>query len=55
MSLSNIKGKLTRSELKNIMAGSGVYTGSCGDECDSDDHCGGNKCPKCDTRKKVCA
>ncbi|WP_144444559.1 hypothetical protein [Flavobacterium sp. 9] len=28
MSLSNIKGRLTRSELKTIMAGSGVYDGN---------------------------
>ncbi|PIF34326.1 hypothetical protein CLU81_4965 [Flavobacterium sp. 9] len=27
MSLSNIQGRLTRSELKTIMAGSGVYDG----------------------------
>lgn len=26
----------------------------CGDECDRDDHCGGNKCPNCDTTKKGC-
>ena len=29
MSLANIKGKLSRTEMKNIMAGSGCGTGPC--------------------------
>ncbi len=37
MSLANIEGKLSRVEMKNIMAGSG--SGGC---CASDSNCGGN-------------
>ena len=37
MSLASIQGKLSRSEMKNIMAGSGG--GGC---CGSDRDCGGN-------------
>jgi len=32
MSLANIQGKLSREEMKNIMAGSG-FDGGCGDSC----------------------
>lgn len=32
MSLANIKGKLSRAEMKNIMAGSGS-SGQCGSSC----------------------
>ena len=38
MSLANIQGKLSRAEMKNIMAGSGGSGGCCG----SDRDCGGN-------------
>ncbi len=51
MSLANIQGKLSRAEMKNIMAGSGESCGRTGDKCyNSDDccyHCvndGGLKC-----------
>lgn len=40
MSLSNIQGRLTRSELKIIMAGSGVYDGKAYRCCDSMGRCG---------------
>lgn len=48
MSLANIKGKLTRIEMKNIMAGSGAPCG-----CGSDADCGAgapycNKQLQCD-------
>jgi len=39
MSLANIQGKLSRAEMKNIMAGCGG-TGSC--NCNNQDECGGN-------------
>lgn len=38
MSLANIQGKLSRAEMKNIMAGSGAAGGCCA----SDSNCGGN-------------
>ncbi len=38
MSLQNLKGKLSRSEMKNIMAGSAPF--DC--QCESDRDCGGN-------------
>ena len=34
MSLATIAGKLTRKEMKNIMAGSGTLSAGCGDFCD---------------------
>lgn len=46
MSLANIMGKLSRAEMKNIMAGSGSGCGGqCGDDCSGS--CGmqcGDKC-----------
>ena len=48
MSLANIQGKLSRAEMKNIMAGSG---GRCYTQCDINganfysDSCGNNPCP----------
>jgi len=37
MSLANIQGKLSRAEMKNIMADSGGVSGSnCSDSCSSD-------------------
>ena len=33
MSLANLQGKLSRAEMKNIMAGSGGSTGKNGDTC----------------------
>ncbi len=45
MSLANIQGKLSRAEMKNIMAGS-TDLGSCGNVCDSDSQCT-SRCTKC--------
>jgi hypothetical protein len=48
MSLANIQGKLSRAEMKNIMAGSG--SGQAGNRCtkfcDSTTDCSGD-CPRC--------
>ena len=46
MSLANIQGKLSRPEMKNIMAGSG--SGSCA--CGSDRDCGAGA-PHCNKNK----
>lgn len=48
MSLVNIQGKLSRAEMKNIMAGSGS---NCSDSCTSDSDCNGtgNTCNHCAT------
>ena len=46
MSLANMQGKLSRAEMKKIMAGSGVI--SCGEGCSSGTDCHLNSsCPKC--------
>lgn len=41
MSLANIKGKLSRSEMKKIMAGSGYCTNTCAsnDDCKNSSIC----------------
>ncbi len=46
MSLANIKGKLSRTEMKNIMAGSGTDTSKCNAYCGSGSgvQCGGFCC-----------
>ena len=45
MNLANIQGKLSRVEMKKIMAGSGK---SCADACTQDAECNGdNGCPSC--------
>ncbi len=47
MSLANIQGKLSRTEMKNIMAGSGGI-GKCGDNCtDPARDCLDNSCKRC--------
>lgn len=54
MSLANIQGKLSRTEMKNIMAGSGDGCQGLGKACDSIYHvncftgyvCATNKCQK---------
>lgn len=47
MSLANIQGKLSRSEMKKIMAGSGG--GKCGDDCGGDFYtpCADRSCLRC--------
>ena len=51
MSLANIKGMLSRVEMKNIMAGSG--TGYCGDKCFNNDDCKeSSMCKTCGSDKK---
>lgn len=51
MSLSNIKGKLSRAEMKNILAGLDPEEDPCNDECTTnsdcptDRYCGGGTCP----------
>ena len=40
MSLATIAGKLTRKEMKNIMAGSGTACGSCSSAYDCSSKCG---------------
>lgn len=46
MSLANIQGKLSRAEMKSIMAGSGS-TGTCGDLCFTADDCRKDTCLYC--------
>jgi hypothetical protein len=46
MSLANIQGKLSRAEMKNIMAGSG---GKCGDLCFTADDCPDSSCGQCNS------
>lgn len=57
MSLENIQGKLSRSEMKNLMAGSGESIGC--DACYSDSECSSTtECrtsSSCTPGKKVCA
>ena len=49
MSLANIQGKLSRTEMKKIMAGSGSGS-NCSDSCSSDSDCNGdNSCHHCAT------
>lgn len=46
MSLANIQGKLSRAEMKMIMAGSGAP--SCGEMCAKNSDCSDNiSCPHC--------
>jgi hypothetical protein len=49
MSLASMQGKLSRAEMKNIMAGSGGA--NCSDSCTSDSDCNGsdNSCHHCAT------
>lgn len=47
MSLENIQGKMSRMEMKNIMAGSGGSVGYCNITCISDYECSGYACPSC--------
>ena len=51
MSLANIQGKLSRAEMKNIMAGSGSSGSNCNSSCSSDSDCDGtdNTCHHCAT------
>jgi len=44
MSLANIQGKLSRAEMKNIMAGSGGETSGYGTCCTSGGDCGPAGC-----------
>lgn len=49
MNLANLQGKLSRKEMRNIMAGSGGG-GPCRYSCTSDSDCGGGgeySCQKC--------
>lgn len=46
MSLANLEGKLSRKEMKGIMAGSGSGGGKCADSCMGDTYCG-SSCPNC--------
>ena len=39
MSLASIKDKLSRAEMKKIMAGTAPGGGKCGDSCNSSDDC----------------
>jgi hypothetical protein len=50
MSLANMQGKLSRIEMKKIMAGSG--TGKCGSNCGGDfgATCDDPACPKCNSK-----
>lgn len=45
MSLANIQGKLSRNEMKNIMAGSGAPTYKC---------CIGTECTNCSENQYTC-
>jgi hypothetical protein len=45
MSLANIQGKLSRTEMKNIMAGSTAYAYKC---------CIGSECTPCSTTQGQC-
>lgn len=50
MSLANIQGKLNRSEMKSIMAGSGAY---CTQTCQSSDDCKQSAiCKTCGTDRR---
>ena len=44
MSLANIQGKLSRAEMKNIMAGSGAACLPVGDPCTGNVQCCSNVC-----------
>ncbi len=51
MTLANVQGKLSRAEMKIVMAGDATLdgedgSGKCTHECRSDDDCGLD-CPKC--------
>ena len=39
LSLSNVIGKLTRNEMRYVMAGSGAVTPECTEECNSSKFC----------------
>jgi len=54
MSLANLQGKMSRKEMKNIMAGS-VGSMPCDHKCSSDSDCGSN-CQRCHqtTFGKIC-
>ena len=49
MSLENIQGKLSRAEMKNIMAGSGGSGGKCGNLCFTADDCPTSNCGQCNS------
>jgi hypothetical protein len=49
MNLANIQGKLSRAEMKNIMAGSGGHCDT--HTCNSPDQCGGNPCYNCGSQQ----
>ncbi len=52
LSLSNVIGKLTRNEMRYVMAGSGAVTPECTEECNSCKFCSSNSsCPKCTAGK----
>lgn len=46
MSLANIQGKLSRTEMKNIMAGSGTCLEDYTYDCTSNSACCNNKCER---------
>ena len=53
MSLATIQGKLSRAEMKNIMAGSGDNCPlNCNSNCNQDNHC---QCKNAGTSNEYCA
>jgi predicted Zn-ribbon and HTH transcriptional regulator len=57
MNLENIQGKLSRNEMRKIMAGSGGGSNRCNYFCNSDSECD-STCPSCKSMNnwpgKVC-
>jgi len=53
MNLATIQGKLSRAEMKNIMAGSGDNCPlNCNSNCNQDNHC---QCKNAGTSNEYCA
>ena len=50
MSLADVKDKLSRAEMKNIMAGTAPGGGKCGDFCNSSDDCPDSHCGLCESK-----
>lgn len=55
MSLANIEGKLSRAEMKNIMAGSGAICKSCSSDSDCDSRHVCRSSSSCPDYSGVCA